>query len=164
MKRYLAIPVVLAAAAVGLPGCGGSQSTTRTVTVAGAEPTPPATTQAAGSSSAAAAASAANDAVVNQASQAPDNQAQLGADAIRAILTKKVGLNDQESFNLSGHIDPGDNGGDCYVKLGADAVNFEDQTGNILRAPNGTEVVFVQSNTVTTLVRCLKAVRTALAW
>ena len=38
-----------------------------------------------------------------------------------------IGLNDQEFSSLSHHIAPGDNGGDCYVKLGADAVHFESQ-------------------------------------
>jgi hypothetical protein len=50
------------------------------------------------------------------------------------------------------------------VKLGADAVNFESQTENILRSANGNDVVFVQSNTATPLVRCLVAVRAALGW
>jgi hypothetical protein len=109
-------------------------------------------------------AAAQNNQVISQAAQAPDNQAQLGSTAIANILTQKIGMNDTYSFNLSHHIAPGDNGGDCYVKLGADAVNFQYMTGNILRSPNGTDVVFVQSNTVTPLVNCLQAVRSALRW
>jgi hypothetical protein len=79
------------------------------------------------------ASSSQNNAVINQAAQAPDNQAQLGAAAIQRILTQKLGLNDQLSFNLNRRIARGDNGGDCYVKLGAHAVNFEYMSGNILR-------------------------------
>ena len=141
---------------VALAGCGGA---TKTVTqTSPAVHTQPSTTTTASS------ARSQNDQVVSQAAQASDNQAQLGADAIRKILTQKLGLNDQQSFNLSHHIAPGDNGGDCYIKLGADAVNFEYMSGNILRSPNGKDVVFVQSDTATPLVRCLEAVRTALGW
>jgi hypothetical protein len=105
-----------------------------------------------------------NNQTINQAAQAPDNVAQADVPAIRQTLVDKLGMNDQESFNLSHQIAPGDNGGDCYVKLGADAVNFEFMSGNILRSPNGSDVVFVQSNTATPLVRCLEAVRSALGW
>jgi hypothetical protein len=105
-----------------------------------------------------------NAQVINRAAHAGDNQAQLGAAKIRAILTRKLGLNDQESFDLTHQIAAGDNGGDCYVKLGAEAVNFESMTGNILRSPSGNDIVFVQSNTVTPLVKCLKAVNSALGW
>lgn len=105
-----------------------------------------------------------NNQVISQASQASDNQAQLGATAIRRILTQKLGLNNQEEFNLNHHAAPGSTGNDCYVKLGAEAVNFEYMSRNILRSPNGKDVVFVQSNTVTPLVRCLVAVKSAIGW
>lgn len=139
-----------------LAGCGAA---TKTVTqTSPAAQTQPSTTTTASS------ARSQNDQVISQAGQASDNQAQLGADAIRKILTQKLGLNDQESLNLNHQIAPGDNGGDCYVKLGADAVNFENQSQNILRSANGNDVVFVQSNSSTPLVRCLEAVRAALGW
>jgi len=80
------------------------------------------------------------------------------------MLAQKLGLNNEAEFNLNHHIASGETGGDCYVKLGAEAVNFESQAENMLRSPNGKDVVFVQSNTATPLVRCLKAVRTALGW
>jgi hypothetical protein len=108
-------------------------------------------------------ATAQNNAVVSQAAQGPDNQAQLGAAAIQQTLTKKLGLNPTLDFSLN-HQTPAAQGGDCYVKLGADAVNFENMTDNILRSPNGNDVVFVQSDTTTPLVKCLLAVKTALGW
>jgi hypothetical protein len=145
-RHSLAGLIVIALVAAG---CGGA---TKTVTVQS------------NATTSASAARSQNNAVVNQAAQGSDNKAQLGAAAIQKILTQKLGLNDTVSFNLNHHIAPGDNGGDCYVKLGADAVNFEYQTGNILRSPNGKDVVFVQSNTATPLVRCLVAVRSALGW
>jgi hypothetical protein len=171
--------IVVALAAIALPACGGAtktvtktkQATVTKTTQATVTKTTHApvsnTTQAATSRTTQAPASTAssqNNKVISQAAQAPDNQAQLGAAAIRSILVSKLGLNDQESFNLNHHIAPGDNGGDCYVKLGADAVNFEYMSGNILRSPNGKDIVFVQSNTVTPLVQCLQAVQTALGW
>lgn len=132
---------------VAMVGCGSSG--TRTVTVAKTTTTTKTNP---------------NDQVISRASQASDNRAQLGAAKIRKIFITKLGMNATESFNLSHHIAPDDNGGDCYVKLGAEAVNFENQTENILRSPNGSDVVFVQANTVTPLVKCLVAVKTALGW
>ncbi len=156
LRQISALTAMALVSSIALIGCGGSTKTVTQTTT---------TSQTQSSNTAAASnASSQNAQVIHQAAQANDNQAQLGADAIRRILIKKIGLNDTESFNLNHHIAPGDNSGDCYVKLGADAVNFEYQTQNILRAPNGTDVVFVQSNTVTPLVKCLEAVRTALNW
>jgi hypothetical protein len=108
-----------------------------------------------------------NAQVISSASQASDNQAATGASAVRRILVTKVGLDKQGSFNLNHHITQSDvatDSGDCYVKLGADAVNFEGQTQNILRSPNGSGVVFVQSDTSTPLVKCLVEVKAALGW
>ena len=104
-----------------------------------------------------------NSAVIAQAAQGADNQAQLGAAAIQEILTKKLGLNPTLDFNLN-HQTPPAEGGDCYVALGANAVNFENMPGNILRSPNGKDVVFVQSDTTTPLAKCLVAGNTALGW
>ncbi len=146
--------LLLAAAFTVGAGLGGCGSSTTTVTQM----------PAASSTTSANTAAGQNNAVISSASQAPDAQAQLGAPRIEKILVAKLGLNDQLSFNLNHHIAPGDNGGDCYVKLGADAVNFENMTGNILRSPTGADVVFVQSNTATPLVKCLVAVKTALGW
>lgn len=143
-RLHWALIATVVVTGAALAGCGGATKTvTQTTTSTARSP---------------------NDQVISQAAQASDNQAALGADAIRKTLTQKLGLNDQEDFNLNHHIQPGDNGGDCYVKLGAEAVNFENQSENILRSPNGKDVVFVQSNTVTPLVRCLVAVRAALGW
>jgi hypothetical protein len=108
-----------------------------------------------------------NDQVISSASHASDNQAALGATAIRKILIAKLGLDSQENFNLNHRITQADideDTGDCYVKLGADAVNFEQETSNVLRSPNGKDVVFVQSDTSTPLVKCLVEVRSALGW
>ena len=105
-----------------------------------------------------------NDQAIANAEQSEDNQAQMGAAAIRKVLEKKIGLNSEGDFDLDHQIEAGQIGGDCYVKLGAEATNFQDQTENILRSPNGRDLVFVQSSTSTPLVKCLKAVRAALAW
>lgn len=168
MRRVIACLL----ASMGVVACGSS--TTKTVTVprpaassTTRQPTAESTTTSAtattSGSSTTNSASAQNQHVISQASQANDNQAQLGADKIRQILTRKLGLNRTEDFDLNHHTPPAE-AGDCYVKLGADAVNFEDQSSNILRSPNGRDVVFVQSNTATPLVSCLKQVRDALGW
>jgi hypothetical protein len=145
MKRRIAIALI-AISSVGVAACGGSSSQSST-----------------SSSATSNAARADNQQVINQASQASDNQAQLGEGKIREILERDLGMNVTEDFNLN-HGSPPAQGGDCYVKLGADAVNFEDETSNILHSPDGRDVVFVQSNTATPLVSCLKEVRGALAW
>lgn len=148
MKRNITLIALIAGLA--LAGCGGSTQQTT-------PHQPPAQSQ-----------SSPNDAVIAQAAQAKDNQAQVGAGAIRTILVRKLGLDSNDNFNLGRPITPNDiasNSGDCYVKLGADAVNFENQSENILHSPtNGSDVVFVQSSTSTPLVKCLVAVRTALGW
>jgi hypothetical protein len=82
-----------------------------------------------------------NDQVIEEAEQGHDNQAQHGAGAIRKTLKKKLNLNAEEEFDLDGQFDEGQVGGDCYVKLGAEAVNFEDQAENVLRSPNGADLV-----------------------
>lgn len=105
-----------------------------------------------------------NDEAIRQAEEADDSQAQIGAAAIRKTLRAKLNLNAGNEFDLDHRIDSGQVGSDCYVKLGAEAVSFEDQTENILYAPNGKDLVFVQSSTETPLVRCLKEVRSALGW
>jgi hypothetical protein len=134
-------------AGLSLAGCGGSTQQTTPHQAPAQSQSPP------------------NDAVIAQAAKAKDNQAQLGAGAIRAILVRKLGLDSSNDFNLSHHFSPGEIGSDCYVKLGADAVNFENRSENILRSPtNGADVVFVQSSTSTPLVKCLVAVRSALGW
>lgn len=147
-KTLIAVPF----AALAIAACGGSShrpAEPRTTTVASSSPT--------------AIAKAQNDRVMQQAAQAGDNQAQLGADKIQRILTQKINMNSTLEFNLNG-TRPAAEEGDCYVKLGADAVNFENQPENILRGANGKDVVFVQSNTATPLVNCLSTVRTALNW
>jgi hypothetical protein len=149
--------VLAAMAALTLVGCGEGAKTATVTAPTGAQTPPNASTNAGSARSQ-------NEQVISQAEHANDNQAQLGEAAIRQMLTQKLGINNEEDFNLSHHIAPGETGGDCYVKLGAEAVNFESQSENILRSPNGMDVVFVQSNTTTPLVRCLKAVRTALGW
>lgn len=166
------VPVLATSAA--LAGCGGGTKTvtvpaqattvTQAKTVTVAPRTKTVTAQAQPTPTDASSAQQQNNQVVSQAAAAPDNQAQLGAAKIQQLLTQKLRMNGTLSFNLSGHIAPDDNGGDCYVKLGADAVNFDYQTQNILRSPNGADVVFVQSNTATPLVKCLAAVKTALGW
>lgn len=91
----------------------------------------------------------------------------MGAPAIHKILVTKLGMDSNDSFDVNHHITPSEtatDSGDCYVKLGADAVNFADQADNILRSPNGSDVVFVQSSTTTPLVQCLVKVRDALGW
>lgn len=104
-----------------------------------------------------------NDRVIKQAQGSSDNQAQVGADRIKQILVAKLGMNDTLDFNLN-HQTPDQNGGDCYVKLGAEAVSFESQSENILYSPNGKDVLFVQSNTATPLAKCLQDVGAALGW
>jgi hypothetical protein len=76
---------------------------------------------------------------------------------IRQTLVDKLGMNADPDFNLSGSWSPNEIGSDCYVKLGADAVAFSDQTQDILRSPNGSDLVFVQANTSTPLASCLEA-------
>lgn len=144
--------LVLGGAVVGCGTTGAIKTVTTTQTVTVTAPAASST-----ASSGPASAQSQNAQVINQAANSPDNQAQLGAAKIEAILRRKLGLDSQLNFTISG------NGG-CYVKLGADAVNFENQSENILRSPNGKDVVFVQSDTATPLVRCLKAVNTALGW
>lgn len=151
MSKFIFILGMLVVVALG--GCGGGGGT-KTVTETTTNPADAAT----------AAARSQNNAVIQQASQAPDNQAQLGETKIKAILAKKIGLDNALDFNLNGHIDPNAGGGDCYIKLGAEAVNFENQTENILHSPNGQDLVFVQSDTTTPLVKCLTIVRNALGW
>lgn len=171
--RLTTIPVI--AAVLALAGCGGTAKTvTQTRTVGSAATAASSATTAASSvttapSSATTESSAEpqNDQVISSASQASDNQAAMGATAVRKILVRHLGLDKQDSFNLNHHITQSDiatDSGDCYVKLGADAVNFEDQTQNILRSPTGSDVVFVQSDTRTPLVKCLVAVKAALGW
>jgi hypothetical protein len=183
MKKLIAVSLVLTS--IGVAACGSTKTVVKTITTPApaktvtAPPTTPdpSTTPApstasaitptapeANSTTSTNSAAAQNDAVIGAASQAPDAQAQLGAAKVRTILVAKLGLNDTLSFNLSHHIAPGDNGGDCYVKLGADAVNFENMTDNILRSPTSSDIVFVQSNTATPLVKCLVAVKGALGW
>jgi hypothetical protein len=128
--------VVAAAMAVvltlALVGCGGPAVTVaKTVSV----PEAPLTTTVTSPS-----ATAQSDQVINQAQQAPSDQAQLGADAIRKRLSQKLGLNGQLDFNLNNDVAQNDMGSDYYVKLGADAVNFENRSENILRSPNGSDV------------------------
>ena len=158
-RRNRAIMGVLAVVlmSVGVVGCGSTSTTTvvRTVSQSGSR-TP-------AGSAVSSSAVAQNSAVIAQAAQGADNQAQLGAAAIQEILTKKLGLNPTLDFNLN-HQTPPAEGGDCYVALGAAAVNFENMPGNILRSPNGKDVVFVQSDTTTPLAKCLVAVNTALGW
>src|SRR4051812_30039767 len=69
-----------------------------------------------------------NDQAIANAEQSEDNQAQMGAAAIRKLLKKKLGLNSEGEFDLDHQIDPDQIGGNCYVKLGAEATNFQDQT------------------------------------
>ena len=109
-------------------------------------------------------ASSRNDRVIREAERAQDNQAQKGAEAIRATLRERLNLNEKNEFDLDHQFDEGQIGGDCYVKLGAEAANFESQPENTLYSANGRDLVFVQSSTTTPLVKCLKAVRSALGW
>jgi hypothetical protein len=115
--RWALIATVVVTGAA-LAGCGGATMTvTHTTTSTARSP---------------------NDAVIAQAAKAKDNQAQLGAGAIRTILVRKLGLDSNDNFNLGRPISPDDiasDSGDCYVKLGADAVNFENQSENILAPP-----------------------------
>ena len=55
-------------------------------------------------------------------------------------------------------------GSDCYVKTGAEAVDFADQKENILHSPDGSELIFVQTSVGFPLSKCLIAVRDALGW
>ncbi|HTZ62525.1 MAG TPA: hypothetical protein VMB51_00300 [Solirubrobacteraceae bacterium] len=102
---------------------------------------------------------------MKQAEQAPDAAAAAREATLRKALTQRLGLNSELEWNLNDAPASPNSGASCYVKLGAAAVNEEEaRPGNILRGPNAGEVVFVQSNTVTPLVPCLKAVRAALGW
>jgi hypothetical protein len=142
---------VLLFALVALAGCGGNSSDSGSS--GGTKPTETAPSP-----------SAQNDKAIREAEQGKDNQAQMGAPAIRKTLRKELNLNSEDEFDLDGQMDEGQIGGDCYVKLGAEAANFEGQSQNILRSPNGADLIFVQSSTSAPLVGCLKAVRAALRW
>ena len=110
-------------------------------------------------------ASDANASVVQQAEEAPDAAAAAHEAALRKTLTRRLGLNSELEWNLDHAPASPNSGASCYVKLGAAAVNEEEaQPTHILHGPNAGEVVFVQTNTVTPLVRCLKAVSAALGW
>jgi uncharacterized protein YceK len=143
MKRAVLISMM---AALALAGCGSSSTNTSSHTQSQTN-----------------AAEAHNDQVIKQAQGGADNQAALGADKIKTTLVAKLGMNSDLDFYLN-HRTPDSESGDCYVKLGADAVNFENQSANILYSPNGKDVVFVQSFTNIPLARCLEAVGTALGW
>jgi hypothetical protein len=110
-------------------------------------------------------ASEANASVVKQAEEAPDAAAAAREASLRKTLTRRLGLNGELEWNLNHEAASPNSGASCYLKLGAAAVNEEEaQPTHILRGPNPGEVLFVQTNTVTPLVRCLKAVRAALGW
>jgi len=135
------------------------------VTLAGCSTSKQSSAPATKGAGASAAAAEANSSVVKQAEQAPDAAAAAREATLRKALTQRLGLNSELEWNLNDAPASPNSGASCYVKLGAAAVNEEEaRPGNILRGPNAGEVVFVQSNTVTPLVPCLKAVRAALGW
>jgi hypothetical protein len=140
-----AVSVALAGATLGLAACGGGTGSTSTTNGAGTSLSP----------------QQQNQQVIEKAQQSPDAQAALTEDQISKKLDQTLNLQDisgsSDSFRLSG-------GEACYVKLGADAVNFEYMKKNILRSPDGQSVVFVQSFTDTPLADCLVAVDKALGW
>lgn len=105
-----------------------------------------------------------NQAAIDAAEGASDNQAELGATKIKSILRKKLNMDSGGNFYLDGSAGASDVNADCYVKLGADAANFEDQPENILYGPNGEDIVFVQSFSSVPLVKCLKVVNKTLGW
>ena len=98
-----------------------------------------------------------NDAVIEHAQQSPAEQAQAGQASIRATLTDKLGMKPNGDFNLPGPFS-------CYVKTGVEAKNFAYMRNHILYGPNGTDLIFVQTDTTTPLSKCLIAVRHALGW
>ena len=106
-----------------------------------------------------------NNAVIRQAEESPREQAELGEKAIRKSLEQKLDMEANGDFNLT-PTESGTTtvGSDCYVKTGAEAVDFADQKANILHSPDGRELIFVQTSVGFPLSKCLIAVRDALGW
>jgi hypothetical protein len=123
-----------------------------------------------------------NDAAIQQASQAPDALAEQGEEKVRRVLIRELGMDADGDFRLDpdqptecereaeqmreGGIEIECVGGtsDCYVKTGAEAVNFEHMSEHMLYSPNGRDLVFVQTSQGVPLHGCLTAVRDSLNW
>jgi hypothetical protein len=150
--------IMLVSGCLAIAGCGSDEEPTTGATTTEAVETGP--------TSAEEAVEAQNDAVIDQAAQAPDAAAGAGEDEIRATLKKELGMTADGDFNLPGNEPEAgviQVGGDCYVKTGAEAVNFAD-TKHTLYSPDGADLVWVQTSTETALVDCLSAVQKALDW
>lgn len=109
-----------------------------------------------------------NQAIIGRASDAADARAADGERAIREALKRELDMQPNGDFGVT---PPPRNpnviqvGSDCYVKTGAEAINFSDQTEHMLYSPaNPSDAIFVQSSTKTPLVDCLKAAKDALGW
>lgn len=124
-----------------------------------------------------------NEAAIEAASQAPDALAEEGAPKVRRTLRRQLGMNRDGEFRLNPdqpsecerdaarqskelgvEIECVGEEFDCYVKTGAEAVAFGHRQQNVLYAPNGRDLVFVQTFQGIPLNRCLTAVRDALDW
>jgi len=124
----------------------------------------------------------ANEAVIRQSEESPEAAAERGAPAVRRVLTRELHMSRNEEFRLNPaaptqcerevaeeeaayEVECVGEEFDCYVKTGAEAFAFsETDPGNILRSPNGRDLVFVQTYVGVPLSSCLNAVRDALEW
>ena len=144
---------------LGLAACGGDDSDGSTSTEVEAAATTATVDQ---EPSPAEQAEASNNAVIEEAQEANDAQAEGGEKEVIKSLTDELGMQKDGEFDLDGSIPAGQVGGDCYVKTGADAVNFSYMQRHVLYSPNGTDLIWVQTSTGTPLADCLVAVRRAL--
>lgn len=124
-----------------------------------------------------------NESAIDRARTAPDAVAQRGEAAVRRVLRRKLDMSQEGDFRLNPdeptecerevaeeeaeygiELECSGEEADCYVKTGAEAVAFQEESQNILYAPNGKDLVFVQTFQGTPLHQCLVAVRDALDW